>query len=112
MSHGCDWFGVYLKKDLHMCDCINTLYDITKIANKIRTKKGLNPLPYQYVYKGWKSLFDSYNGTRNPYSPERKVGVSYTFSNHTAKNIAKKVAEIKYHGNPESITYSWHSRAA
>lgn len=95
-----------------MCDCINTFYDITTSANKIRNKKGLTSLPYLYVYKEWQNLFKNYEGIRNPYKPDRKVGVSFTFSKYKANKIAKKVSEITYKGNPKSSTYIWWARVA
>lgn len=95
-----------------MCDCAFTVLDIVALTNKIRKSKNLNPLPYSYVLKGWHDLLDNYDGKRNPYWADRKIGLSYTFSKFKANKIAKKLSKIEYRGNADSIGYAYWWKAA
>jgi hypothetical protein len=95
-----------------MCDCSYTLLDIVKIANKIRQKNELPPLPYSYVIKEWHNLLDNYEGKRNPYWANGKIGLNYIFSKFKANKIAKKMVDIKYKGNSKSFGYQYWWKAA
>lgn len=96
-----------------MCDCSNTILDILSLTNKIRQKNGLAPLPYSYVVKGWHDLLDNYNGKRNPYWADRKIGLNYIFSKFKTKKIANKLSSMKYKGKAQSLGYQyWWKNAA
>ena len=96
-----------------MCDCNYTLFDILCITNQIRQKKNLCPLPYSYVLKGWHTLLKDYQGKRNPYVHDRKIGRNYTFSKFKSRKIAKKLSDVNYNGNSSSFGYQyWWWKAA
>lgn len=95
-----------------MCGCNKTLEQIQNKTNAIRTRKGLNPLPYVYVLKGWHGLIDGYVGKRNPYHSDGKVGNNYVFSAFKARKIAKKLSTMSYNGRSDSLGYQYWWREA
>ena len=95
-----------------MCKCAHTILNITDLANKIRKKNNLSPLPYLYVIKGWHDLVDNYQGKRNPYHADMKIGQNYLFSQFKANKIAKKLSEIKYKGKSNSFGYCYWWKSA
>lgn len=94
-----------------MCRCY-TVLDIVKITNNIRKKKNLNALPYVYILKGWHDLVNNYQGKRNPYWANNKIGLNFTFTKFKAKKIARKLSNMKYKGRSNSLGYQYWWKAA
>lgn len=96
-----------------MCNCSKTtVIDIVDMTNRIRARKGLNPLPYSYVLKGWHGLVSGYCGKRNPYAASGRIGLNYTFTAFRARKIARKISSMRYNGRSDSLGYQYWWKAA